>query len=159
MNRRDRPKLATCSVAAVCLAGIAGGCSTVPLKRFQDADRIDVTVNPGWFEFDEPFASHFAHLKAMHEPSCRDLGFVRAVYEIVQKYPDKWVEYWAIPPDSPPVSLTFHTGSQWLGTLEVYESALGHVGNKIHRIEKQDADRILELIGECAETGGADTSG
>lgn len=135
--------LAACTIALAC------GCSQAPIKRFKNATHVDAVVNPGWWEFTEPFAAQFAKLKESRDTACVDRDTIDQVYAILSQYEDGWIEYWAVQPESPPVTLRFHQGSEWLGTVDVYEAALGLVGNKIHRVPREITARIIELICGC----------
>lgn len=135
--------LTVCTIALTC------GCSQAPIKRFKNATHVDAVVNPGWWEFNEPFAAQFSKLKEDRDTACVNRDTIEKVYAILSKYEEGWIEYWAVQPESPPVTLRFHQGSEWLGTVDVYEAALGLVGNKIHRALREDTARILELICDC----------
>lgn len=139
----------------VLIAGLSG-CS-VPIKRFAPADRIDVDFNKVWTTYDEPFGPALDRLRSKPAVVCNDAAYVQRVFEIVKVYPDGWVTYWGVPPATPPVTMTFHAGEQWLGTLDVYPDSLGHVGNNIHTIPKQEATDILEIICECVENRRPET--
>ena len=130
------------------------GCATVSLKRFESATRIDLVANPGFAEYDEPFQSQYARCKQMRRAVCTDPAAIRTVLDTINQYEKGWTNYWVIPPETPPIVLMFHNQAQWLGTLDVYEGALGHVHDLIHRIPKQDASKIVGTICDFAvETG------
>lgn len=133
----------------LCVAASVAGCAQPSIKRFENATRIDAIVNPGWWEFQEPFAARFAQLKETRGAACEDRATIEQVYAILTQYQTGWVEYWATQPESPPVTLRFQHNTDWLGTLDVYEAALGLVGNKIHRATREETARILKLICDC----------
>jgi hypothetical protein len=133
-----------------CLVCVATtGCRSVQVKKFASATRVDMTTNPGWHDFEEPFASQFARLKAKRRVVCADTAAIAAVYDIIARYEKGWVEYWAIPPESPPLVLTFHEHTQWLGTLELYPLRIGHVHNLIRRIKPDEAADIVRVLCDC----------
>lgn len=132
-------------VTALALIAITSGCS-VPVDRFASADRIDITFNRVHAGYGEPFASHLARVRAMTVPTCHDPEQVRKVSAIVGRYPDGWIEYWLVPPATPPLTLTFHAGDRWLGTLHLYPDALGGPGKRIHHIQPEEAVAILDAI-------------
>lgn len=133
----------------VLIAGTSG-CS-VPITRFAPADRIDVDFNKVWTTYDEPFGPKLDRLRSKPAVVCDDAAYVQRVYGIIKEYANGWITYWAMPPAKAPVTMTFHAGEQWLGTLDVYPDSLGHVGNNIHAISKQEAADILDAICECVE--------
>ena len=140
------------SVAGMLMLSVIAltGCAQVNMKRFSCATRIDLILNPGWYEFEEPFESQIARLRQPRNATCTDPQAIRQVYDILVRYEERWSNYWAVPPQSPPVVLIFHDHRQWLGTLDVYASALGHVHNLIRRIEPADAAEILRILCDCA---------
>ncbi len=130
------------------------GCATVSFKRFETASRIDLVANPGLPQFSEPFQSNYTRIKQMRRAVCTDPTAIQTVLDILREYEDGWVNYWAIPPESAPVTLMFHDRTRWLGTLDVHEKALGHVHDLIRRIPSEDASRIIGTICDFAsETG------
>jgi hypothetical protein len=138
----------------VVVAMNCAGCASVSFKRFETATRIDLVANPGLRQFSEPFQSNYTRIKQMGRAVCTDPAAIRTVLEVLEKYEDGWVNYWAIPPESAPVTLMFHDQWQWLGTLDVYEKSLGHVHDLIHRIPPEDASKIIGTICDFAsETG------
>ena len=130
---------------------VTAGCESVNMKRFAPTTRIDMRLNPGWHEYDSPFESQVARLRTKRHMTCDDPEAIRAVYEKLLLYADRWANYWAIPPESPPVVLIFHDKGQWLGTLDLYPAALGHVHNLIRRIAPEDAAGIVEILCDCEE--------
>lgn len=131
------------------LAAVSG-CS-VPIDRFAPADRVDVEFNKVWTSYDEPFGPTLDRLRSKPAVVCDDAVYVQRVYRIIRNHRDGWITYWGVPPATPPVTMTFHGGNQWLGTLDVYPDSLGHVGNHIHVIPEQEATAILDAICECVE--------
>ncbi len=107
-------------------------------------------MNPGWDEFEEPFQSQFERLSENHQQTCEDAQAIARVWNILSRYEQKWENHWAVPPESPPLVLTFHKGKQWLGTLDIYQDSLGHVHNLIRRVEPQETAAIVEIICDCA---------
>jgi len=135
--------------SSVLIAGMLG-CS-VPINRFAPADRIDVDFNKVWTTYDEPFGPKLDRLRSMPAVVCDDVAYVQRVYGIIKDYANGWITYWGVPPTTPPVTMIFHGGDQWLGTLDVYPDSLGHVGDRIHMIPKQQAADILDAICDCVE--------
>lgn len=132
------------------LPAVLAGCS-VPIERFAPADRIDVSFNKVWNSYDPPFGEHLDHLREKPAVVCNNSHAVSRVYDVIKQYPHGWVEYWGIPPSTPPLTLTFHQQKRWLGTLDVYPDALGHAGNRVHTIKKRDACAILEALCDCVD--------
>ena len=130
------------------------GCASVSFKRFETTTRIDLVANPGLPEFSEPFQSNYSRIKQMRRAVCTDPAAIQRVLDILRKYEKGWINYWAVPPETAPLTLMFHDQMRWLGTLDVHEKALGHVHDLIRRIPTEDATEIVRIICDFAsETG------
>ncbi|NOX58059.1 MAG: hypothetical protein GXP29_04275 [Planctomycetes bacterium] len=130
------------------------GCSSVSFKRFASATRVDIVANPGWADYQEPFQTQHQRLKEMRRAACVEPAAIKIVLDILNRYEKGWSNYWAVPPESPPVVLVFHDRDQWLGTVNVYEKALGHVHSLIRRIPIEDAAKIVSTVCDFSvETG------
>ncbi len=130
------------------------GCAEVSFNRFETATRIDLVANPGLPQFSEPFQSNYTRVKQMHRAVCVDPTAIQTVLDVLRNYEKGWVNYWAIPPESAPITIMFHDQNRWLGTLDVYENSLGHVHDLIRRIPAEDASKIIGTICDFAsETG------
>ncbi len=139
------------ALAALVAVTLTGGCSSVPMGRFESATRIDVMANPGFAAYQPAFQAQYDRIRGMRGAVCRDREIIAEVYRTLAQYPDGWANYWAVPPESPPVVMIFHSDAQWLGTLDVYERALGHVHNLIHRVPPTEIVEMLRRIVDCAE--------
>ncbi|GJM26935.1 MAG: hypothetical protein DHS20C16_33500 [Phycisphaerae bacterium] len=150
-------KRITCKPAILLLlvvAMICGGCASVSFKRFETATRIDLVANPGLPQFSEPFQTNYSRAKQMRRAVCTDPAAIQTVLDLLRKYEKGWANYWAIPPESAPITLMFHDQTRWLGTLDVHEKALGHVHDLIRKIPPEDASKIIGTICDFAsETG------
>ncbi len=144
-----------CASIATCLILMVSstGCSYVNLKKFSTADRIDVRLNPGWYEFEQPFEVQVDRLKSDKHKACTNPDTIAAIYRMLPEKDESWQNHWAVPPESPPVVISFHHKTQWLGSLDLYPRALGHVHNLIFPIDIERSSEMLRILCDCAESG------
>jgi len=147
---RKRLSCGAVIAASVAAVSLSGGCQPVNVKRLTMATRIDVRSNQGWAEFEAPFDVQRKRLENTSRVTCTAPASLTRIGDFLSGLEDKWENWWLYPPPPPPIVLEFYRETQWLGSIDVYDWALGHTHNMIYRVEPEEAAELIRLLCDCA---------